>query len=77
MTMQYVWQNISYNHPAPRAISWATVLYYTITLQHWTVPIGGSINMYCITKATFTVVQKQSQQCNTRHLSAEAFTILE
>ncbi len=50
---------------------------YSITLQHWTVPTGESINMYCITKATFTVVQKQSQQCNTRHLSAEAFTILE
>lgn len=31
--------------------------------------------MYHITKATFTVIQKQSQQCNPRHLSAETFSI--
>lgn len=31
--------------------------------------------MYHITKATFTVIQKQSQQCNPRHLSAETFSV--
>ncbi len=74
MKIQYVRQKIFNNHTAPRAVSSVLVLDYTQTLNN---PNTGNFNMYYITKAAFTVEQKQSQHCNPCHSSAEAFIVEE